>query len=78
MFELIAYGEKLLNMVNLVGDWLLQTPPFIELPVIVAGEVVDYVRMPWPFGTVAEFILGGGVIFILGYRLVKWVLDIVL
>lgn len=78
MFELIAYGERLLHMVNLVGDWLLRTPPFIELPVIVAGEVVDYARFPWPFGTVAEFILGSGVTLILGYRLVKWVLDIVL
>lgn len=78
MFELFAYGEKFLSMVNTVGDWLLSTPPFIEVPLIIAGEVVDYIRYPWPFGSIASFIFGGGILFLLGFRLVKWLLDIVL
>lgn len=36
--------------------------------------------LPWPFGdfSVAEVLFGGGLIFILGFRLVKFFTDIVL
>lgn len=79
MFEILRYGEMLLNMLNEVGDWLVHTPEVLQLPVMVAGQFSgEYFSVPWPFGNIASLIFGGGLIFMLGYRLVKFFTDILL
>lgn len=74
MFEILKYGEMLLSMLNAVGDWLMYTPD--RLPVYNwLTQSVDYV--PNPFGNIAGLVFGGGIIFMLGFRLVKFFTDII-
>lgn len=75
MFELIKYGEMLLSTVNEIGDFLLSTPD--RIPVYNwLTQAVDYVSNP--FGNIAGLLFGSGIVFVLGFRLVKWFTDIVL
>ncbi len=77
MFELIRYGEMLFSMVR---DQLV---PFltdsIESVQLYNPITQESFAVPWllPEVTLAELLFGGGLIFLLGYRLVKFFTDIV-
>lgn len=75
MFELIKYGELLLSMLNNIGDFLMFTPDSIPVYNWLT-QTVDYV--PNPFGNIAGLIFGSGIVFILGFRFVKFFTDIIL
>lgn len=75
MFKVIEYGEILLNLLNEVGDWLMYTPDSLTL---YSPLTELYFEVPNPFGSVGTMIFGGGLIFILGFRLIKFFTDIVL
>lgn len=75
MFQLFSLGHTILDMVNKVGDWLLYTPETITYYNPLLSEVVTIENH---FGNVATLIIGGGLIGILGFRLVKFFVDIVL
>ena len=97
MFELIKYGNMLLELVRDHLVPFLTVPPegitvyspavFFMNKIPVLGEVLEDLfgtgelyTLPWPFGdaSVAEVLFGGGLIFILGFRLVKFFTDIIL
>ena len=75
MFQLFEYGQLLLNTINAVGDWLMYTP---ETLVFYNPLMDSAVSFPNPFGSIASMILGGGLVGLLVFRLVKFFLDIVL
>lgn len=71
MFELIKYGERLLDMLNKAGDWLMRTPGDFHFHFENFGSF----SIPNPFGSVAEMIFGGGIVTILMLKLVKVIWD---
>ena len=63
MLELYRWGERFINAMLEVGDYLLYTSSGIP-----GLEDVS----------IAVVLFGGGLTLVLGYKLVKWILDIVL
>lgn len=79
MADLLFYGEQLLETLQKLGDWFT-TPAGFSVPVLnVYDWTWHFVKVPLPFGyTVAELLLGGGLLFLLGFRLLKFWTDVAL
>lgn len=77
MERLLDFGYGLLDMADVASDWLLTPISDIALPLVI--NEVNYGNFNLPInGTVADFILGAGITFVLGFKLVKFITDIVL
>lgn len=77
MEKLLDFGYGLLDMAELCADWLLSPISDISIPLV--WNEINYGSINLPFnGTVADFILGAGITFVLGFKLVKFITDIVL
>lgn len=74
MQSLIDFGYGLLDMASVVGGWLLTPLTDIGIPLV---EVLERTGLPIN-ATVADFILGSGITFVLGYKMIKFITDIVL
>lgn len=75
MFQLFEYGQIVLNTINKVGDWLMYTPETLTFYNPLMDQVVTINNN---FGNIGSMIIGGGLVGILLFRLVKFFLDIIL
>lgn len=75
MFQLFEYGEIVLQTISTVGDFLLYTPEYLTI----YNPVLEYsFEIPNPFGSIGSMVVGGGLVFLLVYKLIKFFTDIVL
>lgn len=82
MFRIFEIGEKFLLFIRDDLAPFLTTPhDNFSIPIYnPINEQFEYFIIPWLFGTasIAEYILWGGLLFMIGFRLVKFFTDIIL
>lgn len=73
--SVLDFGYELLNSVKLIVEWFSTdiTIPILGPGVDTSWQVVDTVTM-----SVFSFLFGSGLIALLGFKLVKWIVDIIL
>lgn len=77
MERLLDFGYGLLSMAEVAAEWLLTPLSDIGIPLI--WNDINYGSFNLPISaTVADFVLGAGITFVLGFKLVKFITDIVL
>ena len=80
MFELYDLGQTFINTLSDVGDWLLSRP-FDTGVVVPAGVLPDWLETFYVTiqqSSVAQLLVGSALTGILTFKLVKFILDIVL
>lgn len=75
MFQLFEYGQLVLDTMNKVGDWLMYTPEYLTFYNPLMERVVE---IPNTFGNIGSMLVGGGLVGILIFKLIKFFLDVIL
>lgn len=92
MKQLLAFGEFFLDGIQSVGSFLLETsiadilpdiptydflPEFLR-PTSAVSTLISWLNSVGDDFTLAHFLLSGGLVFILTFRLIKFFTDLVL
>lgn len=73
--SVLEFGNELLNTVQYLTDWLLTD---ITIPIMGPGTDTSWVVVGTVTMSIMQFLFGSGLITLLGFKFVKWIVDIVL